>query len=115
MYFVEYLTCGRGFGICVTSLEGIFMCDIQIDSRMGAVHQNCSSQTFNVYYANCVSEIVCDLFHICTEFSKIHFTIFTYMPAILILPEFFLFTFKFNIHGTVHRSMTSSNNQQDAT
>jgi len=23
--------------------------------------------------------------------------------------------FKFNIHGTVHRSMTSSNNQQDAT
>jgi len=25
------------------------MCDIQIDSRMGAVHQNCSLQTFNVY------------------------------------------------------------------
>jgi len=25
-----------------------------------------------------------------------------------------LYIFKFNIHGTVHRSMTSSNNQRDA-
>jgi len=30
----------------------------------------------------------------------------------VIIPEV---VYKFNIHGTVHRSMTSSNNQQDAT
>ena len=64
------------FGICVTSLEGIFMCDIQIDSRMGAVHRNCSSQTFNVYYMNYTSEIICDLFNLYTEFCKRHFTVF---------------------------------------
>ena len=59
------------FGICVTSLEGIFMCDIQIDSRMGAVHQKCSSQTFIVYYANYTSEIICDLFNLCRVFENI--------------------------------------------
>jgi hypothetical protein len=42
------------FGICVTSLGVMFMCDIQIDSRMGAVRHNCSSKAFNVYYANCL-------------------------------------------------------------
>ena len=32
----------------------------------------------------------------------------------LTLKQLMSYIFKFNIHGTVHRSMTSSNNQRDA-
>jgi hypothetical protein len=64
------------FGICVTSLEGIFMCDIQIDSRMGAGHQNCSSQTFNICYANYTSEIICDLFTLYRFFENTFYSFY---------------------------------------